>query len=253
LLVQPILKTKRPPPARADDDLTVKLIARFKQFLATGVLVPGSKLPPERELALRLGVSRGSLRQALKVLVIMGVLTQRVGQGTFLAETATTILSEPLDFLMLFGSISHYELFEARMIIEPELAARAAERAMTDDLHILRTALRAMEKAGENHGAIVESDLAFHTAIQRAAGNRVCESMLSTIHRALSATIGRIAAFTEAGTRQQHQFHAAIYTAISQGDPEAARRAMIEHLLDARNLMLQAGAGMPLANDSPAF
>lgn len=244
-MVQPITKIKRSSPPGGDDDLTVKLIARFKEFLFTGVLVPGSRLPPERELAERLGVSRGSLRQALKVLVIMGVLTQRVGQGTFVAETATTILSEPLDFLMLFGSISHYELFEARMIIEPELAARAAERAMTDDLHALRTSLRAMEKAGDNHAAIVESDLAFHMAIHRAAGNKVCESMLSTIHRALSTSIRRIAAFTEAATRQQYQFHAAIYTAISQRDPEAARRAMVEHLLDARNLMLQAGAGIP--------
>lgn len=240
-MVQPIVKIQRASPAGADD-LTAKLIARFKEFLAAGVLLPGSKLPPERELALRLGVSRGSLRQALKVLVIMGVITQRVGQGTFVAETASAILGEPLDFLMLFGSISHFELFEARMIIEPELAARAAERAMTDDLHALRSALRAMEKSGEDREAVVASDVAFHLAVHRAAGNRVCESMLSTIHRALSTSINRIATFTEAATRQQHQFHAAIYTAISQRNPEAARRAMIEHLLDARNLMLQAGA-----------
>jgi GntR family transcriptional repressor for pyruvate dehydrogenase complex len=199
-------------------------------------------LPPERELAEQFGVSRSSLRQALKVLLIMGVLTQRVRKGTFLADSASTILAEPLHFLILFDTISHSELFEARMIVEPELAARAAERATIDDLQALRLSIRAMEKAGadRDHDRVVEADLAFHGAIFRAAGNKICYSMFSAVNAALATSIGRIAKLTEVA--HTLGLHRAIYSAIYQRKPQEARRRMIEHLVDARNLMIESAS-----------
>lgn len=113
------------------DDLTVRLIARFKDLISRGILVAGVRFPPERELARRFGVNRSSLRQALKALEIMGVVTQRVGDGTYFNAAPAAIMSEPVDFLLLLGAISHDELFDLRLLVEPALAARAAERATT--------------------------------------------------------------------------------------------------------------------------
>jgi len=114
-----------------DTRVTAKLIEKIKRLISTGGIVPGGKFPPERELAKEFGVNRASLRQALKVLEIMGALTQRVGDGTYLSESAESILNEPLDFLILLDDLSHHELLETRMIVEPELAARAASSGST--------------------------------------------------------------------------------------------------------------------------
>src|SRR4051794_8679636 len=100
------------PMAGLKADVTVKLIAVFKQLIAEGSLLPGSRLPPERELAGNFGVSRSSLRQALKVLEIMGVISQRVGDGTYLNSGANAILGEPMHFLILLDGISFHELME---------------------------------------------------------------------------------------------------------------------------------------------
>src|SRR5579871_3060171 len=128
-----------------DIRLTAKILEKIKRLIATGAVAPGGKFPPERELAKTFGVNRASLRQVLKVLEIMGVLSQRVGDGTYLNDSAESILDEPLDFLVLLDDLSHHELFETRLIVEPELAARAAERATTEDLAALRKAIKDME------------------------------------------------------------------------------------------------------------
>src|SRR5512144_952948 len=117
-----------PGSADSGQGITTQLIARLKALISEGVLLPGCKLPPERELAPAFGVSRSSLRHALKALEIMGVLTQRVGDGTYLTSSAAGILSEPLEFLVVLDDISLFDLLETRLIVEPELAARAADR-----------------------------------------------------------------------------------------------------------------------------
>src|SRR6202522_448051 len=98
-------------------------------------------------MAKEFGANRASVRQALKVLEMMGVLSQRVGDGTYLSESAETILNEPIDFLVLLDDLSHHELFETRLIVEPELAARAAERATAEDLLALRAAVTEMQNS----------------------------------------------------------------------------------------------------------
>src|SRR5215470_2253663 len=115
------------------EDVTGTLIGVFKRLISEGSLAPGHRLPSERELAERFEVSRSSLRQALKVLEIMGVISQRVGDGTYLNAAAPTLLGEPMAFLILLDGISAHELMEARIIVEPELAARAASRATEED------------------------------------------------------------------------------------------------------------------------
>lgn len=220
-------------------------------MLSSGELTPGTKLPPERELAASLGVSRNSLRQALKVLEAMGVLFQRTGYGTCLMNDASAILDEPLRFMLLLDSISHRELFEARSIVEPELAARAASRATLEHVEALRTAIAAMEAAGEDRTRIIESDLAFHAAIFEAAGNRVCESMFSVVHRSLASSIAETSKFVN--TEHTLRFHRAIFRAIDERKPEEARQAMLEHLMDATTVMALYAAEIRPAGSAPNF
>ena len=220
-----------------DTRITAKLIARIKTLIATGVISPGSKFPPERELAKDFGVNRASVRQVLKVLEIMGVLTQRVGDGTYLSESAETILQEPIDFLVLLDDLSQHELFETRLMIEPELTARAAERATAEDISTLRNAIFAMERS-KTTSERLNADMAFHEAIFRASGNRICHLLFKGIHRTLLMSMGQLS--DRVSLEHPLRFHRRIYTAIRERNPEAARLAMQEHITDARSLVTHA-------------
>lgn len=216
-------------------NLTGRLVALFKQLIAEGAVAPGDRLPSERELAARLGVSRSSLRQALKVLEMMGVISQRVGSGTRLNPAAASILAEPLQFLILLDGITFHELMEARLIVEPELAARAAERATTADLQSLERAIEAMAESAADPDRFVASDLEFHQAVYAASGNRVCAMLFTVVHQSLEALVR----LTSSRVDPSHtmRFHRRILTAIRQRDAEAARQRMREHLEDARTLL----------------
>jgi GntR family transcriptional repressor for pyruvate dehydrogenase complex len=217
-----------------DTRITAKLIARIKNLIATGAISPGAKFPPERELAKEFGVNRASVRQVLKVLEIMGVLSQRVGDGTYLSESAETILNEPIDFLVLLDDLSQHELFETRLMIEPELTARAAERATAEDIATLRNAIFAMERSKSTRERL-NADMAFHEAIFRASGNRICHLLFKGIHRTLLMSMGQLS--DRVALEHPLMFHRRIYTAIRERDPEAARLAMQEHITDARGLI----------------
>ena len=224
------------------DDVTVKLIAVFKQLISEGTMTPGGRLPSERELAASFGVSRSSLRQALKVLEIMGVISQRVGDGTYLNSSAKAILSEPMQFLILLDGISEHELMEARLIVEPELAAQAAERATAEDIAAIRREVEAMEQPNLDQRQLIEHDLLFHQAIFAAAKNRVCGLMFAVVHQSLKNLITLTSQVVDA----EHTLvlHRRILNAIRKRDPEEARRRMREHLLDARELIAKATGRM---------
>lgn len=200
--------------------------------------MPGQRLPPERDLAKSFGVARSSLRQALKVLEIMGVISQRVGDGTYLNTGAATILGEPMEFLILLDGITFHELMEARLIVEPELTARAAARATMEDIAELRGVLKGMEEARGDHARFVEQDLLFHHTIFRIAANRVCGLMFTVVHQSLAKLIH----LTSQVVPAEHTLalHRRIFHAIRRRDAEEARRRMTEHLDDARGLLLRA-------------
>jgi GntR family transcriptional repressor for pyruvate dehydrogenase complex len=218
-----------------DTRVTAKLIYNIKQLISKGTVLPGSKFPPERELAKEFGVNRASLRQALKVLEIMGVITQRVGDGTYLSASAEAILQEPLEFLVLLDDLSHHELFETRMIVEPELAARAAERATTEDLAGLRHAIMAMERSRTNRSRL-DADMAFHECIFRASGNRICHLLFAVIHRTVLTSMAQLS--DRVSIDRPLTFHKRIYAAIRDRNAEEARRTMLEHISDAKNLLV---------------
>jgi len=226
--------------ASGKDDVTGTLVGVFKRLILEGSLVPGHRLPPERELAEMFGVSRSSLRQALKVLEIMGVISQRVGDGTYLNTAAPSILAEPLEFLILLDGLSFHELMEARLIVEPELAARAAARATLEDVAELQQVLAEMEENRRDHARFTAYDLLFHKTIFRIAGNRVCSLMFTVVHQSLEQLIDLTSQLVE--PEHTLQLHRRIFVAIRRKDADEARRRMAEHLEDARELFKRATA-----------
>lgn len=223
-----------------NQDLTVKLIARIKNLISSAVLMPGSKLPPERELAAHFCVSRPSLRQALKVLEIIGVISQRVGDGTYLNANVAEILNEPMEFLILMDGISIHELVELRSIMEPELAALAAERATVEDLQVLEQAINQHEKSGRNLEKSIDADLNFHKGIFQAAGNRACSRLLAFINRSVWQSLSITSQLVEA--HRPLAGHKAIYSAIYKRNPEEARKQMTEHMRRAKLLLVEASS-----------
>jgi GntR family transcriptional repressor for pyruvate dehydrogenase complex len=222
-----------PIPAKpVDSRVTARLLSDIKQLMTTGELVPSSKLPPERELARKFGVNRGSLRQVLKVLETMGVLTQGVGDGTYLNSSAEGILNEPVDFQIALDDITHSELFETRLIVEPELASRAAERATEVDLAALQQAVTDMENS-RTLTERLDADIAFHECIFRAAGNRICQLLFRVIHRTILATMYQLYGVVD--INQPLAAHKAIYKAIAARNPDEARRRMRVHLAASRD------------------
>ncbi|HXA56626.1 MAG TPA: FCD domain-containing protein [Candidatus Acidoferrum sp.] len=220
------------------EDVTVRLLTAFKWLISEGTLSTGARLPAERDLAEKFQVSRSSLRQALKVLEIMGVISQRVGDGTYVTSGDSSVLAESLEFLILLNGISFHEVMEARIIVEPELAARAATRATAKDHAALRHEMKAMKASGKSTDSLSKHDLEFHKIIFDAAGSRVCSMLFTVIHQSLHKLIE----MTSRLVSVEHTmiFHQRIYSAIVQGDPAEARKRMSEHLLDVQNLLSRA-------------
>jgi GntR family transcriptional repressor for pyruvate dehydrogenase complex len=199
-------------------------------MIAQGDLHPGAKLPPERDLAKRFGVNRASVRQALKALEVMGVVRQRVGDGTYLTEDASSTLSAPLDFLLLVDGITFGELYEARRIFEPELAARAARRHTAEEVLQLEESVTDMKRHFESGSLadVAACDRRFHRLIWEMAGNRVCLRMFVPLHRTMTDSFA--VSWSIHDYEKAIASHFGILEAIRAGDAEAARRHMNEHL-----------------------
>jgi GntR family transcriptional repressor for pyruvate dehydrogenase complex len=219
------------------EDVTHLLILRFQQMMSTGVLRPGTKLPPERELAAHFKVARSSLRPALKVLEIMGVIQQRVGDGSYLNRDASSVLTVPMEFLFLLDDTSVQELTELRFLMEPSLAAKAAERANSDDIAVLRQSIEDLEASEGDRVKLVASDLLFHRAIFEASGNNLTSRLFHTIHRAML----NMMMVTSQLVNLEHTvaFHKPILVAIEQRNAALASKLMTAHLTDAANLLMQ--------------
>ncbi len=224
-------------PPQSKENVTQLLILRFQEMLRDGLLKQGNRLPPERELAAHFNVARSSLRQALKVLEIMGVIRQRVGDGSYLNTDTSAVLSVPMEFLFLLDDTSMGELTELRLLMEPNLTRLAAERATSDDIALLRKSVRDLETSSNDTLKLVSSDLLFHRAIFQASKNGLASSLFQTIHRAMAKMILVTSQLVE--LEHTLAFHKPIMRAIERRDGELAARLMTEHLTDAASLIIK--------------
>jgi GntR family transcriptional repressor for pyruvate dehydrogenase complex len=211
------------------EGLTEHLIRHMRGWVLRGLIQPGERLPPERKLAAMLNVSRSSLRQALKVLQVMGVFEVKQGSGNYLSESSGGILRQPTDLLMPLRGLSFGELFEARRAMEAEAAACAALRASDAEVRKIGRELEQMRLRLSAPVFYFRHDVAFHRHIALASGNSIFVWFFELVSKVLSeAWLGRA---KEGNSQRTFAEHQSIASAIERHDPEAARTAMLQHLM----------------------
>ena len=213
----------------------------LKALIASGSLAPGDRLPPERELAVRLGVSRPTLREAVGALVIMGLLESRQGAGTFVARTAdeatatgtpnATTVSIDIDEDPLGA------LFELRLLLEPTAAERSASRISDREVAELRQLFEEMVKQQGDPDQFIRLDVEFHRQIQVAAGSTLILSMLDRIS-SLAFRSRTLSGHAPGVTQRTVAEHRAILEALEAHDAFLAKAAMTAHLMHIRGLLI---------------
>ena len=211
------------------------VIRQIESLILEGVLRPGDRLPPERELAKSLDVSRPSLRDALLELESRGLLVARQGGGTFVADVMRSLFAEPIIPLFAKHAQATTDLLEFRRETEGIAAGHAAERATDADRDILSRIFSAMETAHVEANATREAelDVEFHSAIVDAAHNIVLIQTLRSIYALLREGVfhNRQLLYERPGGRDQLLAqHRKIYEAIVAGDAAGARAAAEAHV-----------------------
>ncbi|MDX6252640.1 MAG: GntR family transcriptional regulator, transcriptional repressor for pyruvate dehydrogenase complex [Kribbellaceae bacterium] len=214
---RPVLRTR----------LYEQVAEQITGWIAENDLRAGDRLPPERELAVRLGVSRATLSQALVALEVIGVVVVRHGDGTVLTERART---GPVIEAIRAHADRLPEIIEARDALESKLAALAAARRTDADLAAIRAALEEMEREIEAGERGVDADGQFHAAVTAAARSDLLAQMMAALEGLIKES--RIESLSQPGRpRDSLAGHRRIADAIAAGDPEAAAQAMHDHVM----------------------
>lgn len=211
--------------------LTDKALTRIRELIQSGELPPGSKLPPEQQLASDLGVGRNIMREAVSALVAARVLEVRRGNGTFVTSLQPRLLLEGIgDAVELLQGENLLELTETRRLFEPAATALAATRISPQQLAEVRGHLDSMRAAADDVELLNQHDAAFHRAVIAATGNETLLTVLDGISsRTLRARVwrGLVDADAAGQTLREHQ---AIYTALVTGDAILAQAAALMHI-----------------------
>lgn len=210
--------------------LTDQAIVKIKHMILAGELKPGDRLPPEKELSEALGLSRSSLREAVKALEIIHVLDVRRGDGTYVTSLKPEVLLGAMSFMAdIHQDASVLELFAVRRILEPAAAAMACGRVTPADVARLRSLL-AEVAAGTLVDDLVAHDLIFHRSVCELAGNAYLTSLLDTLSGStLRARVWR--GLTEEGSVERTLAeHRGIVDALESGDAELVSSRVTVHV-----------------------
>ncbi|NYF79804.1 FadR/GntR family transcriptional regulator [Granulicella arctica] len=209
--------------------LTMQVVEHVRALISSGELKPGDRLPPERELARELNISRSSLRSGIGFLSAMGVLQSRHGAGTFVSTGPPALDSSSLSVL---GALHHFlpwQMFEARLVLEANVVSLAAERATDEHLAELAEEVAEMYAALDDPQEYLVHDVRFHRTIARAAGNPILAALMETITANLYET--RVETVHNArDLKESAEMHREIYRAVRSRNPIKARQAMEQHL-----------------------
>jgi GntR family transcriptional regulator, transcriptional repressor for pyruvate dehydrogenase complex len=205
---------------------------RLLEQFTGGDIEPGTRLPPERQLAASLQVGRSAVREALAALELLGVVDVRPGSGTYLRGGASELLQQSLGWGLLLGDREATQLLEVRGALEIYAARLAAERMPDDVIAQLGAALDRMRAAGSDLAAFVRADLAFHQQLAASTGNTVLLDLLRIIRSLLRVWADRAVDDADEAALALAE-HAAVHAAIAGRDPDAAASAMAAHMVTA--------------------
>jgi GntR family transcriptional repressor for pyruvate dehydrogenase complex len=212
-------------------------VARQIERLILKKLRPGDKLPSERELAESLGVSRSSIRDAIRSLELMGVVEPRQGAGTIVCEISTNSLANPLANALKRKEELVNELLDFRKMLEPPLAARAATHASLEEISEMEEILARQDKKQRQGESTIIEDSEFHYSIALASGNSVVLKVLDILMDLLRETRERSLQI-QGRPQKSLAGHRRILSAIKRRDAEAAKAAMRRHIEDIEEIVL---------------
>lgn len=214
-------------------------IEQIMDLVKKNELKPGDKLPPERKLAEKLSISRGSLREAFRVLESKGLIKSKAGGGRFIREIRKNGHSNTENIILSLEKSSILELLEAREIFEVKIAKIAAQRATIEDIELIEQVLNKMNEEEElKYGKETESDTEFHLAIARASHNFVFTNIIRLHLDLLKGTRGKTQQIP--GRRaEQWREHQVILQAIKEHDIKKAGEAMLKHLRNVREVLVK--------------
>lgn len=213
-------------------------VARRIERLIEAKMKPGDKLPPERELSEMFGVSRSSIRDAIRSLELMGLVEPKQGIGTVVRELSAQTLVSPLSNVLLRQHQLVSELLDVRKMLEPPLAARAAAHASDEEIAEMEDILRRQSAKMAEGELAVEEDSEFHYAIALASGNSVVLKVLDLLMDLLRGTREKS---LQVGGRPQKSMagHRRIMAAIKKHDAAAAEAAMRRHVEEIEQIVLE--------------
>jgi GntR family transcriptional repressor for pyruvate dehydrogenase complex len=198
-------------------------------MVVSGGLSRGERLPPERELVGRLGVSRTVVREALNLLEARGLISIEHGRGAVVSGGSTRAVRDTLGLLLRVRPKVLWELLEIRKILEVEVAGLAAARAGAEDVRGMRDQLDRMEKLIDAPEGYVDADVEFHALLARSTGNEVLLTMLDPVVELLRAS-RRVSASRPGSALRALREHEEILDHVEAGDAERAREGMRVHL-----------------------
>jgi len=212
------------------------------RMIRDGNLRPGDSLPPERDLARMLQVSRASLREALRGLEIAGIIESRHGGGTLVRSFSAFGTESPLAMVFETNHDMVSDLWEVRRIVEPAFAERAAARATEEGVASLREMLERHYDAYHRAGTGVAArqyDREFHGAVASLANNEAAQQVIDLLNALVHTGYQAHRAFILERRKRAYARHVAIFEAIRDGDPARARKSMIDHLEEVEEFILE--------------
>lgn len=219
----------------SNNNISQEVVSRLRDMIHRGEIKAGDKLPPERDLAKLLNVSRPTLRAGIRSLVAIGVLQSKQGAGTFVVgnEGPPSLDGNQLKLLASLRGFTSAEMFEARLALEMAVAGLAAERATSETLASLAEELAGIFGSIDEPEQFLVHDMNFHQLVATASNNRILTSLMNMVTTILfdvrSKTVKRARDLKESA-----EMHRIIYRAIRDKNAEGARKAMRDHLLSAQ-------------------
>jgi GntR family transcriptional repressor for pyruvate dehydrogenase complex len=208
------------------------IVDAIAELIMKGIWKPGDMIPSEKELAARFNVGRSTIREAVKSLAVLGVLEARAGEGSYIREPNSELLSGAFKWGLLLSERNLDDLVEVRVLVEVEGAARAARNATPEAAAALLATVERMRALPHDDPSLIALDNAFHTEIAELAGNRIFASIATTIQ--VIVRLWYPPAYYVPETKDvTYAEHRAIAHAIADHDEAAAREAMRTHLLQA--------------------
>ena len=212
----------------------------FKEALITGKLMPGDRIPSEMELSRSLSMSRGSVREAMKILDAFGIVEIRRGDGTYIAKSDHKVVFDPLLFSLILSNANVKELVELRELMEFAIVKLIIEHAGDTELYSIEKTIFQMEGLIENYGEIgvdelVQSDLDFHSALGDAVQNRLVKKIYNFVMDFFAPSI-RITHEKERGGRKALFHHQKIYEALKDKNLGGALEAVEDSIVAWKDL-----------------